>query len=132
MPAVYCERRVGETPYPDNSLCGDHTLDSSPDFGTSFVNDNSVCSSTSTNSQPTNCNTNNIASPIMADSVDHSIDSINNVSIGTDDEDELICLSPDVDFMVHSPQVNQQLIVKIDPISAYFNFETKVQSIILK
>lgn len=50
---------------------------------------------------------------------------------GEDDED-LICVSPNKDFFIHSPQVNIQSNQKLDVISAYIGFDMKVMRYKLK
>lgn len=109
-----------ERPFPDNSLCVDSSF---VDDG--FVDDQTSNIQHSTSSHVANSTTNNIASPMVADLAVDSIEPINNEFSETDDEEEIICMSPDVDFMAHSPRVNQQLTVKIDPISAYFDYDMK-------
>lgn len=44
-----------------------------------------------------------------------------------DDEDDLICLSPDAEFFCHNPQSDQEYDQKMDTFSGHIEYETKVQ-----
>lgn len=129
-PAVYNHNRLREMPFPDNSLCNDNELNySSSDSESSSLDNLDLSStsneSTSVNSQRANSSNSNVASPMIADCVNNPLSPVDSAH-SDDDNDELICLSPDVDFMAHSPLVPSHVHVKVDPISAHISFETKV------
>lgn len=117
-PAVYRESRKREMPLPNNSICNDQDMDSSP------VHDISSTLNVQTPAtfQPT---TSNVVSPVEADNADNSGSAIHRAD--SDEEDEIICSSREDEFMAHSPKVAVQIQYKIDVISTYFGFDTKVK-----